>query len=122
MNVGVLRESDPLDRRVALTPPVVRQLVERGNTVCSETLRREGRTFQLLQLGRRGTLRMTLVRVRSKYQLTVTPKSADAHVGCLQGHRYCPTTFRAYGHRVEDLAHWVTERRAGRASQLLKTL
>ena len=30
MNIGVLREKDPHDRRVALTPPVVRQLVERG--------------------------------------------------------------------------------------------
>ncbi len=33
MVIGVLRESDPLDSRVALTPPVVRHLVERGNTV-----------------------------------------------------------------------------------------
>ncbi|HVX65060.1 MAG TPA: NAD(P)-binding domain-containing protein [Bryobacteraceae bacterium] len=33
MNIGVLREKDPLDRRVALTPAVVRQLVERGNAV-----------------------------------------------------------------------------------------
>jgi alanine dehydrogenase len=33
MNIGVLREKDPLDRRVALTPPAVRQLVDLGNTV-----------------------------------------------------------------------------------------
>lgn len=33
MNIGVLREKDPLDRRIALTPPVVRQLAERGNSV-----------------------------------------------------------------------------------------
>jgi alanine dehydrogenase len=33
MNIGVLREKDPLDHRVALTPAVVRQLVERGNAV-----------------------------------------------------------------------------------------
>jgi hypothetical protein len=36
MNIGVLREKDPHDRRVALTPPVVRQLVERGNAVWVE--------------------------------------------------------------------------------------
>jgi alanine dehydrogenase len=46
MNVGVLRESDPLDRRVALTPPVVRQLVERGNTVWVEAGAGEGAMFR----------------------------------------------------------------------------
>jgi alanine dehydrogenase len=37
MIFGVLREKDPLDRRVALTPPVVRQLVVRGNSVWMES-------------------------------------------------------------------------------------
>jgi alanine dehydrogenase len=46
MNVGVLRESDPLDRRVALTPPVVRQLVERGNTVWVEAGAGDGAMFR----------------------------------------------------------------------------
>jgi alanine dehydrogenase len=45
MNVGVLREEGVLDRRVALTPPVVRQLVERGNTVWVETGAGEGAMF-----------------------------------------------------------------------------
>jgi alanine dehydrogenase len=36
MNVGVLREHAPFENRVALTPPVVRQLVEHGNTVWVE--------------------------------------------------------------------------------------
>ena len=42
MNIGVLREKDPHDRRVALTPPVVRQLVERGNVVWVEQGAAEG--------------------------------------------------------------------------------
>jgi alanine dehydrogenase len=33
MNIGVLRERDPLDRRVALIPPAVRQLIDLGNAV-----------------------------------------------------------------------------------------
>ncbi len=36
MNVGVLREQAPFENRVALTPPVARQLVEHGNTVWVE--------------------------------------------------------------------------------------
>ena len=36
MNIGVIRESGPGDRRVALTPPVVRRLVEAGHTVWVE--------------------------------------------------------------------------------------
>jgi alanine dehydrogenase len=36
MNFGLLREHAPFENRVALTPPVVRQLVEHGNTVWVE--------------------------------------------------------------------------------------
>jgi alanine dehydrogenase len=36
MNIGVIRESEISERRVALTPSVARQLVERGNTVWVE--------------------------------------------------------------------------------------
>jgi alanine dehydrogenase len=36
MNIGVLRETQDSERRVALTPPVVRKLVEGGNTVWVE--------------------------------------------------------------------------------------
>jgi alanine dehydrogenase len=45
MNIGVLREPDPLDRRVAVTPPVVRHLTERGHTVWVETGAGEGAMF-----------------------------------------------------------------------------
>ncbi len=37
MNIGVLRDKDAGERRVALTPPVVRDLVARGNFVWIET-------------------------------------------------------------------------------------
>ncbi|MCC6862586.1 MAG: alanine dehydrogenase [Bryobacterales bacterium] len=37
MNIGVIRESGASDRRVALTPPVVRHLTERGHTVWVES-------------------------------------------------------------------------------------
>jgi alanine dehydrogenase len=46
MNVGVLREKDIHDRRVALTPPVVRQLVERGNAVWVEKGAGDGAMFR----------------------------------------------------------------------------
>lgn len=36
MNIGVIREKNPGERRVALTPPAVRDLVERGNAVWVE--------------------------------------------------------------------------------------
>ena len=34
MNLAVIRERAPFDRRVALTPPVVRRLCGAGHTVC----------------------------------------------------------------------------------------
>jgi alanine dehydrogenase len=46
MNIGVLREKDPHDRRVALTPPVVRQFVERGSTVWVETGAGDGAMYR----------------------------------------------------------------------------
>lgn len=42
MNIGVLRERTASERRVALTPPVVRQLVEHGRTVWVESGSGEG--------------------------------------------------------------------------------
>ena len=36
MNIGLIQEADPYERRVALTPSVVRQLAEHGNTVWVE--------------------------------------------------------------------------------------
>ncbi len=46
MNIGVLRERDSHDRRVALTPPVVRQLVERGNVLWVEQGAGDGAMFR----------------------------------------------------------------------------
>jgi alanine dehydrogenase len=46
MNIGVYREKDASDRRVALTPPVVHQLVEGGNTVWLETGAGNGAMFR----------------------------------------------------------------------------
>jgi alanine dehydrogenase len=45
MNFGVLREADPADRRVALTPPVVRQLASHGAEVWIETGAGAGAVF-----------------------------------------------------------------------------
>lgn len=46
MNVGVVREANPLDRRVALTPPVVRQLTALGHTVWVERGAGDGAMFR----------------------------------------------------------------------------
>jgi alanine dehydrogenase len=46
MNIGVLREKDPLDRRVAITPPVARQLAERGNSVWVESGAGDGAMYR----------------------------------------------------------------------------
>ena len=46
MNIGVIRESGAFDRRVALTPPVARHLVEAGNPVWVETGAGEGAMFR----------------------------------------------------------------------------
>jgi alanine dehydrogenase len=37
MNIGVVRERNPFDRRVALTPPVVRRLTGAGHSVWVES-------------------------------------------------------------------------------------
>jgi integrase/recombinase XerD len=42
---------------------------------------------------------------------SVLSQSADAYVGYLQDHRYCPATVRAYLHSIEHFAHWITEQR-----------
>lgn len=46
MNIGVLREKDPLDRRVALTPSVAHQLAARGHSVWIETGAGDGAMFR----------------------------------------------------------------------------
>jgi alanine dehydrogenase len=45
MNIGVIRASEAFDRRVALTPPVARHLVEAGNRVWVERGAGEGAMF-----------------------------------------------------------------------------
>lgn len=46
MNIGVIRERAGMERRVALTPSVVRQLVEHGNTLWVETGAGDGAMFR----------------------------------------------------------------------------
>jgi alanine dehydrogenase len=46
MNIGVIRERDVLERRVALTPSVIRQLVEHGNTLWVEQGAGDGALFR----------------------------------------------------------------------------
>ena len=46
MNIGVIREQAPSERRVALTPSVVRALVEHGNRVWVETGAGDGAMFR----------------------------------------------------------------------------
>ena len=45
MNIGVVRERNPFDRRVALTPPVVRRLAGAGHSVWVESCAGEGAMF-----------------------------------------------------------------------------
>ena len=46
MDIGVIRERGPFDRRVALTPPVVRRLASAGHTVWVETGAGDGAMFR----------------------------------------------------------------------------
>src|SRR5208283_4486609 len=46
MNIGVIRERGAFDRRVALTPPVVRRLTGAGHTVWVETGAGDGAMFR----------------------------------------------------------------------------
>ena len=46
MNIGVIRERNAFDRRVALTPPVVRRLAGAGHTVWVETGAGDGAMFR----------------------------------------------------------------------------
>jgi len=54
MNIALIRESRPFDRRVVLTPPVVRHLVEAGHTVWVESGAGEGAWFQDAEYARTG--------------------------------------------------------------------
>ncbi len=54
MNIALIGEGRPFDRRVALTPPVVRHLVEAGHTVWVESGAGEGARFQDAEYARAG--------------------------------------------------------------------
>jgi alanine dehydrogenase len=54
MNIALIREGRPFDRRVALTPPVVRHLVEAGHAVWVESGAGEGAWFQDTEYARTG--------------------------------------------------------------------
>ncbi len=56
MNIALIREGRPFDRRVALTPPVVRRLVEAGHSVWVESGAGEGAWFQDAEYARTGAL------------------------------------------------------------------
>jgi alanine dehydrogenase len=54
MNIALIGEGRPFDRRVALTPPVVRHLVEAGHAVWVESGAGEGAWFQDAEYARTG--------------------------------------------------------------------
>jgi alanine dehydrogenase len=54
MNIALIREGRPFDRRVALTPPVVRHLVEAGHAVWVESGAGEVAWFQDTEYARTG--------------------------------------------------------------------
>ena len=56
MDIGVIRERGAFDRRVALTPPVVRQLAGAGHTVWVETGAGDGAMFRDTEYIRAGAL------------------------------------------------------------------
>src|SRR5689334_8828451 len=45
MNIGLIRERAPFDRRVALTPPIVRRLAAAGHTIWVESGAGDGAMF-----------------------------------------------------------------------------
>jgi site-specific recombinase XerD len=45
---------------------------------------------------------------RDGLRTSVLRHSADAYVGYLQRHRYCPATIRAYLHSIEHFAGWIS--------------
>jgi alanine dehydrogenase len=54
MNIGVIRERGPFDRRVALTPPVVRRLASAGHTVWVEAGAGDGAMYTDTEYQRAG--------------------------------------------------------------------
>ena len=54
MNIGIIRERGPDDRRVALTPPVVRRLSSAGHTVCVEQSAGDGAMYTDTEYQRAG--------------------------------------------------------------------
>jgi len=47
---------------------------------------------------------------RDSLRSSVLRHSADAYVGYLKHHQYCPATIRAYLHSIEHFARWVSRR------------
>jgi len=45
---------------------------------------------------------------RDRLRASVLRHSADAYVGYLKHHQYCPATIRAYLHSIEHFARWVS--------------
>ncbi|HWR52753.1 MAG TPA: alanine dehydrogenase [Bryobacteraceae bacterium] len=88
MNIGVLKETNPEDRRVALTPPAVRQLTERGHMVWVESGAGVGAMFPddaYLRAGANIAYTGVEVLRRSAVTVRITGPSAAELVNCPEG-------------------------------------
>ncbi len=88
MNIGVLKERDPLDRRVALTPPVVRQLTARGHMVWVESGAGNGAKYPddaYLRAGANIAYTGAEVLRRSAVTVRITGLSAAELANCPEG-------------------------------------
>jgi alanine dehydrogenase len=88
MNIGVIRERGAFDRRVALTPAVVRRLTEAGHTVWVETGAGNGALFrdpEYLRAGAQVAYAPAEVIQRSQLLAKISTPSADELALCSPG-------------------------------------
>jgi alanine dehydrogenase len=88
MNIGVCKETNPFDRRVALTPPVVRQLTSRGHIVWVESGAGAGAMFSddaYLRAGANIAYTAAEVLRRCSVTVRVTGPSAAELKNCPEG-------------------------------------
>jgi alanine dehydrogenase len=111
MNIGVIRERNAFDSRVALTPPVVRRLAGAGHTVWVETGSGEGAMFpdaDYLRAGARIGYSAAEVIQRAELVTKVARPTADEIRLCTPG-----AAFMAFYHMAvadKELLDAVTER------------
>jgi integrase/recombinase XerD len=53
---------------------------------------------------------MAIYDYRDCLESSVLSQSADAYIGYLQHHQYCPRSIRVYLHSIEHFARWLTRR------------